>query len=101
MGIGCVVGDFPMTRYARKRDMSENAIVKTLRMVGCDVQVGTDTDLYVKCPRGVGYLIECKTPGPTEKRRQPIQKRLAEIFGSQYKVCKTPAEALTAIGYYA
>ena len=87
-------------RYARKRDLSESPIVKALRMVGCDVEHGDDCDLYVRCPKGNAYLVEVKTPGPQAKRRQPIQKRLAEIFGDQYKICTTPAEALTAVGYY-
>lgn len=87
-------------RYAKKRDRSESNIVKTLRLIGCDVEIGTDCDLYVRCPKGHGFLIECKTPGPDAKRRQPIQKRLAQIFGDQYKVVKDPSEALAAIGYY-
>lgn len=89
-----------MPRYAKKRDISEGPIVATLRMIGCKVIVGTDCDLYVRCPKGHSYLIECKTPGPDEKRRQKIQKELAAVFGDQYKIAKTPNEALTAIGYY-
>lgn len=87
-------------RWAKKRDRSEPLIMTTLKLAGCDVERGTDCDLYVKCPKGLSYLIEVKTPGPDEKHRQPIQKRLAEIFGDQYKVVKDPTEALTAVGYY-
>jgi hypothetical protein len=89
-----------MTRYARKRDFSEGPIVAALRMVGCVVEHGNEVDLYVRCPKGQAYLLECKTPGPAAKHRQPIQKKLAVIFGDQYKVVKNSAEALTAIGYY-
>src|SRR5688572_17563535 len=88
-----------MRRYAAKRDKSEPVIVQVLRAIGCKVVVGTDCDLYVAF-RERAYLIECKTPGPDEKHRQKIQKQLAEIFGDQYHVVKTPSEALTAIGYY-
>lgn len=87
-------------RFAKKRDFSETAIVETLRMIGCDVERGTDCDLYVRCPKGHAFLLECKTPGPSAKHRQPIQKRLAAIFGDQYRIVKSSAEALTAIGYY-
>lgn len=89
-----------MTRFAKKRDISEKGIVESLKLIGCDVERGTDCDLYVLAPSGNAFLIECKTPGPDAKHRQPIQKRLAEIFGDQYKVVTSSAEALTAIGYY-
>lgn len=89
-----------MTRYAKRRDISEPGIVATLKSIGCDVERGTDCDLYVRCPKGHGYLIECKTPGPDAKKRQPIQLRLAAIFGDQYRVVKDSKEALLAIGYY-
>lgn len=89
-----------MTRYAKRRDLSENGIVATLKSIGCDVERGDDTDLYVRCPKGHAYLLECKTKGGNEKRRQPIQLRLAQIFGDQYKIVTSSAEALTAIGYY-
>lgn len=87
-------------RYARKRDQSESLIVAALRMIGCDVEIGQDTDLYVRCPKGNAYLLECKTPGPNVKRRQPIQGRLAMIFGDQYKFVTDTTSALKAIGYY-
>lgn len=89
-----------MTRYAKRRDASENGIVATLKAIGCDVERGTDCDLYVLAPSGNAYLIECKTAGPNAKHRQPIQKRLATLFGDQYKIVTSSAEALTAIGYY-
>ena len=86
-----------MTRWARKRDLSEPTIVEALQAAGCDVERGTDCDLYVAF-RGKSWLMECKSSGPNAKRRQPIQKRLAEIFGSQYVVIETPRDALLAIG---
>lgn len=89
-----------LTRWARKRDKSEPAIVRALRMVGADVQHGQEVDLYVKF-RGHAFLLECKTPEPDAKHRQPIQVKLAEMFGKQYCVVKDPTEALTAVGYYA
>lgn len=89
-----------LVRYAKRRDLSEGGIVKALRSIGCDVQTGNDCDLYVQCPRGHAYLLEVKTPGPDAKHRQPIQKRLAEIFGDQYKIVTSSKEALIAIGYY-
>ena len=89
-----------MTRYAKRRDISEPGIVATLKAIGCDVERGNDCDLFVRCPKGHGYLLECKTPGPDAKHRQPIQKRLAEIFGDQYHVVTNSKEALQAIGYY-
>lgn len=85
-------------RYARKRDLSEPGIVATLRAVGCKVLIANDVDLFVRCPKGQGYLLEIKTPG--NKHRQPIQKELAEIFGDDYKIVSTSKEALAAIGYY-
>lgn len=72
----------------------------TLKSIGCDVERGTDCDLYVLCPSGNAYLIECKTAGSNAKHRQPIQKRLAAIFGDQYKVVTSAKEALISIGYY-
>ncbi len=99
-------------KYARKRDQSEASIVKALKDAGCDVERGTDCDLYVSTkeywatvPGGIrfllpsqAFLLECKTPGPNQKRRQPIQERLQTIFGTQYVVVKDVAEALRAVG---
>jgi hypothetical protein len=87
-------------RHAAKRDIAEPGIVATLKAIGCDVERGTDVDLFVGF-RGVGYLIEIKTPGPSAKRLRPLQKRLQAIFKSQYHVVKDSKEALIAIGYYA
>ena len=94
--------------YARKRDSSEKAIFDALVKAGCDVERGTDCDLYVRVPAGYRYLsiwteahafmLECKTPGPNAKRRQPIQLRLQAIFGDRYRVVSTASEALIAVG---
>lgn len=78
---------------------------------GCFVVRGQDVDLYVLTPPMTGliatrnqlmgadkpYLVECKTPGPNEKRRQKIQKHLKAVFRGQYVIAKTPEEALEAL----
>lgn len=99
-----------MPRYARKRDQSEASIIAALEARGCLVVGGQDCDLYVLPPdrrllfdentqkfnhrMPLGFLVECKTAGPNEKRRQKIQQQLKLVFGNQYCIAKTPEEAL-------
>ena len=102
-------------RHAAKRDSSEKAIFDALVKAGCDVERGTQVDLYVKAPdhwaktascfgdervfvTGGSFLLEVKTQGSNVKRRQPIQKRLSEIFGAQYQIVTNELEALRAVG---
>lgn len=89
-------------RYALKRDQSENPIVTALEAAGATVVRGQDVDLYVgwKSPQGISHacLMECKTLGPNSKRRQPIQQKLAELFGMLYVIVYTPEDALRVMG---
>lgn len=99
-----------MRRYALKRDQSEAAIVEALLAAGCGVIRGNDVDLYVRLPsrsysspieaveRSRIVLMECKTKGPNQKRRQPIQLDLAALCGSQYMIVYCVEDALRAVG---
>jgi hypothetical protein len=92
-----------MPRYQSlgKRDAVEKEIVKALKKVGCDVERGTDVDLFVKTPYipfvPVCLLMEIKIPGQESNLTQ-LQTRLKEIFGSQYVVVSSIESALQAVG---
>jgi hypothetical protein len=87
-----------MPRYASigKRDRNEGDIVKALKVAGCEVEYGTDVDLYVK--RGeTAKMMEIKYPG-RELELTPLQKKLAAMFGKAYVVVSSPEGALGAMG---
>lgn len=99
-----------MPRYQSlgKRDAVEADIVKALKKVGCDVERGTDVDLFVRTnvmsfnesmrhyePKRL--LLEIKIPGQ-ESNLTALQTRLKAIFGSQYVVVSSVDSALKAVG---
>jgi hypothetical protein len=63
-----------MRRYsARKIDISQPDIVKTLRKLGDHVAIiGRPVDLLIRT-RSTYWTAECKTPGPNQKREMAVQ----------------------------
>jgi hypothetical protein len=97
-----------MPRYQSlgKRDAVEADIVDALKKVGCDVERGTDCDLFVKPTMVMGgtlfsnprpMLMEIKIPGQ-ESNLTKLQVRIKAIFGSQYVVVSSIDAALKAVG---
>ncbi len=86
-----------VTRYARRRDLNEPAIVQGLESAGCDVLQATDVDLIVG-RAGRNFLLEVKHPKRASASRiQPVQKRLRESWRGQYAIVTTLDEALKAV----
>lgn len=85
-----------MSRHrTHRKDGTSDAIVKALRARGADVwPIGRPCDLLVRFGEKY-FLIDCD--GVTKNRkRDPAQLENFRIWG--VKLCKTPDEALRAIG---
>ena len=90
-----------MKIYARKKDESQEAIVKAIRAAGwlCFIQ-HEPCDLFC-WKEGKGWrALECKTPTKTGKRRKRMDQALQDQFLELTKtpVVLTPFEALLALG---
>lgn len=86
--------------YARKRDLSEHDIVKTLKKAGFHVWTELPVDLLVFRPDVGVRLLENKTPTSTGKRRKRKDQEAQDAF---IKLTGTPVvlsaeEALRALG---
>jgi Holliday junction resolvase len=87
-----------MSKYARKKDSNQDAIVSALLLCGCNV---TDmsaagngfTDLFVT-RAGVHYILECKSS--TGKLTTP--QALFHVKHQPVHTVRTPEEALKAVG---
>ena len=84
--------------YAKKRDLSEPAIVAALESIGAKVYRELPVDLLVHF-RGRFYCLEVKTPTPSGKtpkdKRQIAQNEFIELTGTP--VVATPEAALEAL----
>jgi hypothetical protein len=91
-----------MPRYQSlgKRDAVEADIVKALKKVGCDVERGTDVDLFVYKPFSSGqtsWMMEIKVPGQ-ESNLTALQRRIKAFFPHHYVVVSSIESALQAVG---
>jgi len=90
---------FGVPHYARKRDLTEPAIVAALRQIGATVLINEHPDLIVGF-RGQTFLFECKSP---EKRnhknlKTPSQVKLFEEWrGGPLHIVFSAAEALAIV----
>jgi hypothetical protein len=94
-----------MTRYARKVDTTQSAIVETLRLAGWMVWVIEEPcDLLCYQPStGRWQPLECKSPrnkngDPRLDKRQVKQNEFIKLTGTPRVT--SSKEALQAIGYY-
>lgn len=101
-----------MSRYARKVDAAQPAIVAALEAAGCKVLdlswCGRGVpDLHVVCPRGFLHWLEVKTPPETKKPRTepwvPPESEFTEAEISMrkvipIKVVTDPVDALRKVG---
>lgn len=92
-----------MPKYAKRRDLSETAIVQALEAAGCTVYRELPLDLLVRVPRdppGIVRLLECKTPRRTgnwsKDQRQLKQMEAMQVTGTPYVT--TPEQALQLVG---
>lgn len=90
-----------LLRYAKRRDLSEPAIIEALERVGAEVwPLDFPVDLLVRF-RLHWFLLECKTGrGPKmairKDKRQQAQQNFIAATG--IPIVRTPVEALKAIG---
>jgi hypothetical protein len=77
----------------RKRDATEQAILRTLRQVGADYVLLDPFDVLV-LHRGRLYMLDCKTPAgvPTERQKDLI------LRGWPLRYVITPDDALKVLG---
>lgn len=99
-----------MSRFARRVDKSQHAIVKALRAAGAFVEprlsrVGGGVSDLLVAYRGAWYVLELKTPGNEKKHSAAeMRKQVAWLLGVKVvgqiavPVVRTPVEALEAIG---
>lgn len=87
-------------RFAARRDEAEDPIVDALRTVGAVVRRldGLDLPDLLVAFRGAWHLIEVKTGRANLRRGQEAFVLLAASVGAPIHVCRTPEEALEAIG---
>lgn len=92
-----------MSRYARRVDENQSAIVKALEAVGCSVRDMSRTgegfpDLAVGF-RGRNHFIEVKNPkrSPCQRGLRKTQKKFSEGWRGQYAVVETVEQALAVV----
>lgn len=84
-------------RRAAKVDISQPEIVDALRKVGAHVNIiGRPVDLLVRT-HSVYWTAEVKTPGPNQRREQPIQiehRRDAQRFNAPHYILMSIEDAI-------
>lgn len=87
-------------RFTARRDAAEEPIVDALRAVGAVVRHldGLDLPDLLVAFRGAWHLIEVKTGKAKLRRGQEAFVQLVAAAGAQIHVCRTPEEALEALG---
>lgn len=87
-------------RFGARRDEAEAPIVDALRAVGAVVRHldGMDLPDLLVAFRGGWHLIEVKTGRAKLRRGQEAFRLLAAAAGAPIHVCRTPEEALEALG---
>ena len=87
-----------LARYAKKRDLSEPAIVAALEAAGCKVwKLDRPFDLLVG-RAGRFSVLECKSGKAKPTDAQADEIRACQAGGLPVYVVRTPEEALQAIG---
>jgi hypothetical protein len=82
-------------RWRNQRDANHLEVYRALQVAGCNPVHGRDADIYASHIDGYGMLVEVKTK---KGRLEPLQEKLAEIFGNRYAVVRSAEEALRALG---
>jgi hypothetical protein len=86
-----------LSRYAKKRDVSEPVIVQALRSAGARVwQLDRPFDLLVGL-RGRFVVLECKTGKRKATDAQVAELDACKAGGLPVYVVRTPEEALQAV----
>ena len=87
-----------LSRYAKKRDVSEPTIIEALRAAGARVwQLDRPFDLLVGI-RGRFVVLECKTGKRKATDQQEAELHACLAGGLPVYVVRTPDDALQAIG---
>ena len=88
-----------MTRYARRVDSNQSAIVEALRAAGAKVKViHQPFDLQVWAPNGKSLYIEVKNPLTPYGKRGMNPKQAEEAQGMPYATVYTVEAALRHYG---
>ena len=86
-----------MTRYARRVDQNQSAIVEALRTAGAKVKViHQPFDLQIWADNGKTMYIEVKNPLTPYGKRGPNQKQAEEAQGLPYATVYTVDAAIRA-----
>ena len=87
-----------LSRYAKKRDVSEPVIVQALRAAGARVwQLDRPFDLLVGI-RGRFVVLECKTGTRKATDQQQAELHACQAGGLPVYIVRTAEDALQAIG---